>query len=120
MPFTPRIRLILAAMCGFSAVLLGAFGAHALRSTLTALNTAESWHTASLYHLVHSAVLLWLAERPAATLCFGLFLAGVTLFCGSLYLYAITGIKTWAMFAPVGGTCLLIAWLALIRWRAER
>jgi uncharacterized membrane protein YgdD (TMEM256/DUF423 family) len=117
---SPRLRMALAALCGFSAVLLGAFGAHAFRGTLTALGTVDTWNTASLYHLVHAVVLVWLAEKPAATLSYLLFLAGVTIFSGSLYLYAVTGIKTWAMFAPVGGTCLLLAWLALIRLRIER
>ena len=78
---TGHTRRMIAAMCGFVAVALGAFGAHALRSTLAGLATVDTWNTASLYHLVHSAVLLCIAlARPRARLSFWLILAGIVLF----------------------------------------
>lgn len=105
---------MIAASCGFVAVALGAFGAHALRSTLVALATMETWTTASLYHLVHSAVLVCIATaQPAARASFWLFLAGIVFFSGSLYVYALTGLATLAMLAPVGGMCLLAGWISL-------
>lgn len=111
---------ITAAVCGFLAVGLGAFGAHALRSTLTALATVDTWSTASLYHLVHSAVLLCIALAwPRARLSFWVLLAGVVLFSGSLYAFSVTGLKALAMAAPVGGTCLMAGWLVLA-FRARR
>ena len=58
-----RTLRVVAALCGFAAVALGAFGAHALRSNLSALATVETWNTASLYHLVHSAVLFCIVQR---------------------------------------------------------
>lgn len=109
-----RKMRIAAALCGFFAVALGAFGTHALRSTLVELTTAEVWSTASLYHLTHSAVLLCIAHaRPAARLSFLLFLGGIVLFCGSLYIFSVTGSRPVAMAAPVGGSFLLAGWLAL-------
>ena len=105
---------ITAAVCGFVAVALGAFGAHALRSTLAGLATADTWQTASLYHLVHSAVLLCIALAwPRARLSFWLFFAGIVLFSGSLYVFSLTGLRAVAMAAPVGGTCLMAGWIAL-------
>jgi uncharacterized membrane protein YgdD (TMEM256/DUF423 family) len=105
---------MIAALCGFIAVALGAFGAHAWRSILVGLSTAEIWTTASLYHLVHSAVLLYIALAwPQAKWSFRLILAGIVLFSGSLYIYALTGLKPLAMAAPVGGTCLMAGWLVL-------
>ena len=55
-------RLRIAGISGFLAVLLGAFGAHGLRETMETLGTTNSWNTASIYHLAHSVVLLFLAR----------------------------------------------------------
>ena len=108
-----RMRAV-AGVCGFAAVALGAFGAHALKPALTALATLEAWNTASLYHLAHSAVLACIAlARPTARLSFWLLVAGIVLFCGSLYVFALTGLKSLAMLAPVGGAGLLAGWLCL-------
>lgn len=110
----PRVLRVLAGLSGFLAVALGAFGAHALRPGLTAAGMAETWSTGSLYHLVHSVVLLCIAfAMPRARLAFWLMLVGIGLFCGSLYLFALTGIKPLAMAAPVGGASLMAGWLAL-------
>lgn len=114
----PRVA---AALSGFVAVALGAFGAHGLRSTLTALSTGDVWQTASLYHLVHSAVLLCIAlAAPRARVAFWLILTGVVLFSGSLYVYSLTGFRPLTAVAPVGGACLMAGWLALIGGRAGR
>lgn len=103
-----------AAASGLAAVALGAFGAHALRSTLVTLATGDVWQTASLYHLVHSAVLLCIAlAMPRARISFWLFVTGIVLFSGSLYVFAVTGIRPLAMAAPAGGACLMAGWIAL-------
>ena len=111
--FSSHMRLI-AGVCGFVAVAIGAFGAHALRPALIMLGTSEAWDTASLYHLVHSVALLCIAlARPTARLGFWLMLAGIVLFSGSLYVFALTGMKSVAPIAPVGGTFLLAGWLVV-------
>lgn len=115
-----RTMRVTAALFGFSAVALGAFGAHALRGTLSSLGTLETWTTGSLYHLVHAVALTVIAlAYPRARVSFWLFVAGIGLFCGSLYVYAVTGLKPVAMFTPVGGACLLAGWLALA-WGSGR
>lgn len=103
-----------AALC-FLAVALGAFGAHALKGTLQANNTAEAWKTAVLYHFIHALALLVLATLPAASRAApaALFAAGIVIFSGSLYLLALTNIRWLGALTPLGGFCFLGAWLWL-------
>ena len=104
----------IAALAGFLAVALGAFGAHGLRAALEATGRVANWETAALYHLVHAAVLLALALRPAVPrLPFALFSAGIVLFSGSLYVLALTNAKWLVAVTPIGGLCLLGGWLTL-------
>ena len=113
MTLSPLARQRIAAGFGGLAVLLGAFGAHSLQPTLTLLGSTETWKTAALYHLAHSVVLLVLATRGKAILSFSLFAAGIVLFSGSLYLYAVTALKPLVFLAPVGGVCLIAGWVSL-------
>lgn len=111
---TPANALRIAAFSGFTAVLLGAFGAHGLKELLVRHDATAIWQTAALYHLVHSAVLLFVAGRqsiPARALL--LFATGIVLFSGSLYLLAITNVRWLGAVTPLGGLALLGGWLAL-------
>jgi len=104
----------IAAFTGFLAVALGAFGAHGLNPLLEKNHAVEIWRTASSYHLIHALVLLVVANRvPFARSAWILFMAGILLFSGSLYLYAATGIHWLVFVTPVGGLALLAGWLAL-------
>jgi uncharacterized membrane protein YgdD (TMEM256/DUF423 family) len=104
----------LAAIAGFLAVALGAFGAHGLKSILDRNATLAIWQTAALYHLVHAAVLLALSQRSAVPrVPFALFSAGIVVFSGSLYALALSNVKALGAITPVGGVCLLAGWLAL-------
>lgn len=103
-----------AAIVGFCAVALGAFGAHILRSHLESLNTTQTWQTAVLYHLVHGVVLLTLSGwRPIPKSGFWLILVGVAIFSGSLYLLALTGLRWFGAITPLGGFGMLAGWFAL-------
>ena len=111
-----------AALGAFSAIALGAFGAHKLKSTLDdpsevswnkqSFARLDAWKTASTYQLLHSIALLAL-RPPEHKHTFWLFLAGSGLFSGSLYCYAFTGEKSQAMLAPVGGLLLMAGWVLL-------
>ena len=107
----------ISAIFGFLAVALGAFGAHALEKVLAASDPKGNWDTAAFYHVVHAVVLLVIATRDPLPVWAWRFAAlGITLFSGSLYLYAVTQTKWLVALTPVGGLCLLAGWLALA-WR---
>lgn len=106
----------LAALVGACAVLAGAFGAHALKARL-APDLLAIWNTAAQYHLVHAVVLLALALR-ADSRCrvpFALVLAGVSIFSGSLYALALSGLRSLGAVTPVGGLLLVAGW-AWLAW----
>ena len=105
----------MAGTLGFSAVALGAFGAHGLRDRL-APPMLEIYRTGVLYHLVHALAVLAVAlaadrlRRPR--LIAGLFTAGITIFSGDA-LPAGDHRQTWlGAVTPLGGLCLLAAWAA--------
>jgi uncharacterized membrane protein YgdD (TMEM256/DUF423 family) len=105
---------IAAALC-LLAVVLGAFGAHSLRSTLEMRGTLEVWNKAVLYHFIHAIALLVLAlygmvNRGAWWLLF----AGILLFSGSLYAIALTNLRWLGPVTPLGGLCFLAGWILLI------
>jgi uncharacterized membrane protein YgdD (TMEM256/DUF423 family) len=108
----PLFRL--ASVLCFLAVALGAFGAHALKGTLQAHETTEIWKTAVLYHFLHGLALLALGAFPATNkISPVLFVAGIVIFSGSLYLLALTNIKWLGAITPLGGLCFLAGWLWL-------
>jgi len=117
---TRRAALFTAAAAGFSAIALGAFGAHALRGVLEAHQTRDLWNTAVLYHLVHAPALLWAATAEpflqGAILCWT---AGIVLFSGSLYALALTKISVLGAITPIGGLLLMAGW-AIVGIRAIR
>ena len=107
---------IAAALC-FLAVALGAFGAHALRSTLEGRGMLDVWNKAVFYQFVHAIALLVLAlygtiNRGACLLL----LMGICLFSGSLYLLAlIPQLRDWlGAVTPLGGLCFLAGWAWLV------
>ena len=110
--------LVIAALTGATGVVLGAFGAHALRARLDPAALA-TWQTAVQYHLIHALALLALAlfaraSGRSVTLPSALLVAGVTLFSGSLYLLATAGWKWLGPVTPLGGLCLIAGWLSLL------
>ena len=102
----------------FLAVALGAFGAHGLRNRGVGPEMIEIWRTAVLYHLVHGLGLLGVALAGVARIAWakvvtGLFLAGIALFSGSLYLLVLTGERWLGAVTPLGGVAFLAGWAAL-------
>ncbi|HLI48424.1 MAG TPA: DUF423 domain-containing protein [Chthonomonas sp.] len=115
-----RIFTALAGFSGFLSVALGAFGAHGLQAHLAALQMTEVYHTAVQYHMVHTLALLGVAllmERTKPnrylTLAGWLFVVGIVLFSGSLYVLAISGLRVLGAITPFGGLCFLSGWLCL-------
>jgi uncharacterized membrane protein YgdD (TMEM256/DUF423 family) len=109
-----RVVKRVAALMGFSGVLLGAFGAHFLRGLLEKSGTAQTWQTGVLYQLLHAVVLLLLTGwRPVPRIAYNLILVGVIIFSGSLYTLALTNVKWFGAITPVGGLLMLGGWLVL-------
>jgi uncharacterized membrane protein YgdD (TMEM256/DUF423 family) len=119
----PRWIVASAGLLGFTGVALGAFGAHALKTTLTAQGTLPIWQTAVQYQLIHAVALLALAgradEATSARWIARSWLAGVVLFSGSLYGLALGGPSFLGPITPLGGLAFLTGWL-LVAWKAFR
>ena len=119
-----RAWLILGALGGLLTVALGAFGAHALKGVLGP-DLLRIFDKGVDYQGLHSLALLatglLLREADLRLLRWaGLaFLLGILLFCGSLYLLALTGQRALGMITPFGGLAFLAGWalLALGAWK---
>jgi uncharacterized membrane protein YgdD (TMEM256/DUF423 family) len=101
-------------------VILGAFGAHALKERLDAYSL-DVYQKAVLYHFIHALGILIvstlfragaLTESACTAVC-ALLLGGIVLFSGSLYILAITGIRGLGAVTPFGGLSFIAAWLLL-------
>jgi len=122
-----RATLVAGAVSGGLAVAAGAFGAHALAGALPADRLA-TFETGARYQMFHALVLVALAFRSPSfatrhvTAVAALFAAGTVLFSGSLYAFALTGVRAWGAVTPVGGVCWLAGWglLAVAALRAGR
>lgn len=102
------------------AVGLGAFGAHGLRDRLDAYSMGV-YEKAVFYHFVHALGLLLVSvmarvgalTESAAGRVGWLLLVGMLVFSGSLYLLAVTGVRTLGAITPLGGIAFIAAWLLL-------
>jgi uncharacterized membrane protein YgdD (TMEM256/DUF423 family) len=131
-----RVFLLLGTLFAFTGVAAGAFGSHAVRSKLTPerLGTFETavryqfWHALALFGVVFVTALGpsrpfgWTSYAPLVAvrhfnlpdaLAGLLFIAGILLFSGSLYMLALTADRRWARVTPIGGLCLLAGWASL-------
>jgi uncharacterized membrane protein YgdD (TMEM256/DUF423 family) len=113
-----RTWLTIAAINGALAVLCGAFAAHGLKARLTQ-DMAGVFETGARYHLMHALAMglaALSARGPAlrrAQLAASLFLAGIVLFSGSLYLLALTGATAYGFVTPFGGVAFVGGWALL-------
>ena len=117
--------LVLASAAAGIAVILGAFGAHSLKARLE-LEQLAVFETGVRYQMYHAFALFvaaWMAEKfpgPMVPRAGWLFVAGITLFCGSLYLLStrsLLGIESWTWLGPVtpiGGLCFIAGWTTLL------
>lgn len=111
---TNILAVRIAAILGFLAVALGAFGAHGLKDLLAQNNTTAVWEKAVLYHFIHTVMLFLLAlRRPVPSVPWLSFFVGILIFSGSLYLLAVTNIKWLGAITPIGGVSFLAGWLWL-------
>jgi len=115
---------VFAGVSGFLAVFFGAFGSHVLKARLGE-KFFSVFQTANQYHFWHTLALLALAilmlSRPQKffKMSAAFFVAGLMLFSGNLYAYAISSERVFALLAPLGGVSLMLGWLFLI-WGSIR
>jgi len=118
-----RYGIFIAAILGGIAVLLGAFAAHGLRSTLSVESLAVL-QTGVQYQFIHALALLMVVllgqTYASRALLFAavFFTVGIVLFSGSLYVLVLTSLKP-GLVTPIGGSLLVLGWLSLASsaWR---
>jgi uncharacterized membrane protein YgdD (TMEM256/DUF423 family) len=113
-----RTFLLAGAVEGFIAVALGAFGAHGLRGRLSP-DMLAVFETGVRYHMYHALALLLTGavagrlDGRAIVAAGWLFVAGIVLFSGSLYVLAATGVTALGAITPIGGVAFLAGWVCL-------
>jgi len=114
-----KIILLTASFLGALSVIIGAFGAHALRNVLEATNRVETFETAVKYQFYHTIVLLVIGilmyrvdSRMLEYAAISIF-AGILIFSGSLYILSFTGVTKWGAVTPFGGMFMIIGWILL-------
>lgn len=120
-----NLFLILASVNGFIAVALGAFAAHGLKNSLTP-DLLTTFQTGVQYHMYHALALfgvgllaLYYPNQAAVRISGYLFLVGIILFSGSLYVLALSGIRWLGAITPLGGVAFLLGW-SLLGWSMFR
>lgn len=113
-----KLFLLIGSAYGLLGVVLGAFGAHALKARLTP-DLLAVWKTAVEYQFYHAFALLlvgfWLRAQahPALNVAGVCFTLGVILFSGSLYALVLSGVRGLGAVTPLGGLLFIIGWIAL-------
>jgi len=112
-----------AAILGMTAIILGAFGAHALKKVLS-IEELSTFETGVKYQMYHALFLLFIAtitglSQKTKKIIYILTLIGIILFSGSLYLLATTGLTSFdfkiiGFVTPIGGLLLISAWGVLL------
>lgn len=115
-----RAPLVLGALFAMLAVMAGAFGAHGLRSVVSA-RALEVFQTAVTYQVYHAIGLILIAllagfglHRRLLKLAAGFFLAGILMFSGSLYLLVLTELRWIGPITPIGGVCFMVGWALVL------
>jgi len=106
---------LLVGLTGATAVVFGAFGAHALRGVLDARGT-ELWHTAVSYHFWHALALVLAVTAGAGRarrVALAAFAIGIVIFSGSLYALALGAPRWFGAITPLGGVAFIVGWIAL-------
>jgi len=109
-------NLAIVAFLGMLTIVLGAFGAHALKEQLT-VSQLQSFETATRYQMYHVIVLLFVntyagfSSKVKNSLTM-IFLLGILLFSGSIYAITVASIpakKIWFV-TPLGGLLFIVGW----------
>jgi uncharacterized membrane protein YgdD (TMEM256/DUF423 family) len=111
--------IILGALLGGLAVVLGAFGAHALKNILTANQRLDTFELAARYQFYHALAILAVGlvlghfNHPFIYIAGYTFLLGILIFSGSLYLLSLSNWTWLGAITPIGGLALIGGWVLL-------
>ncbi len=111
--------LVTAAVSLALAVIIGAFGAHGLKSRLSP-EMMDIYKTGVEYHFYHALGLLLVGilsvQMPSSLMNLSalLLFLGIVIFSGSLYVLAVSGIKWLGAITPIGGLCFIAGWILLV------
>ncbi|CAL9057112.1 uncharacterized protein LOC103990078 [Musa acuminata AAA Group] len=108
----PKVWHKAAAISGVAALGLGTYGFHVFSPQNPSFK--EVWHTAALYHLVHTAALVGAPITKFPNIFGGLLTAGILAFSGSCYMAAYFEDKNYSFPAPFGGFAFVAAWASLL------
>ncbi len=116
-----KIFLILGSITGALAVMIGAFGAHALKQHLETINRTAVFETAVKYQFYHALALvllgilaLKLEHNRMLDYAGYAFTAGIIIFSGSLYILCLTNVGKWGAVTPIGGLALIAGWVFML------
>lgn len=108
--------LFIAAISGALAVIAGALAAHARGLGAAAETDIRLGASYQLSHALAMGLAAFAARgrsAPCANIAASLFLAGIVLFSGGLYLLSLTGTHAFAFMVPFGGAAFIAGWIAL-------
>lgn len=116
---TNRLPLIMGALLATVGITLGAFGAHALKASLSP-EALGWWQTGVQYQMWNAIGLVALATLPLRVRVAGLLIgSGTVIFAGSLYLMALTDVRWLGAVTPLGGLLMIAGWV-VVSWQAIR
>lgn len=112
--------IVYGAVLAAAAVVMGAFGAHALEDHLAQFENGarrmDVWKTAAHYHIVHAIALILVGLTPSTkpkliNVAAWLLLLGISIFSGLLYIYSYTDLRILGAFVPIGGVSMIAGWI---------
>lgn len=114
-----KIFLLTGSALGALAVMIGAFGAHALKNTLENTGRLETFETAVKYQFYHVLALLLLGilmskfDHRLLNYAGYSFIIGIFIFSGSLFILCLTNVGKWGAVTPIGGLFLIVGWVLM-------
>lgn len=113
---TSQIKIIqVAIVLMFTAIMLGAFGAHGLEGKIST-KALKTFKTGNFYQFIQTisifvVILIEVIFNKKFKKFFLFNFIGLAFFCLNCYLYAFSALKIFALLVPIGGVCFLLAWL---------
>jgi uncharacterized membrane protein YgdD (TMEM256/DUF423 family) len=114
-----KLFLMAGSISGALSVIIGAFGAHALKKILTETGRMDVFETAVKYQFYHSFALLFVGlllmkfQHRFLEYAGYSFMIGTIIFSGSLYLLCLTNVSKWGAVTPFGGLFLITGWMLM-------